>query len=98
MLLEKGYRLLEPGGRLVYATCSFAPEENESIISRLLKKTSAQIESMEMDAPHDPGVTEWKDTVYGDELESIWRIYPHHYDGGGMVFGRIRKPSEGISR
>lgn len=94
MLLEKAYRLLEPGGRLVYATCSFAPEENEAIICDLLKKTSARIESMEIDGPHDPGVTEWKDKVYKDELTAVWRIYPHHYDGGGMVFGRIRKPFE----
>lgn len=94
MLLEKGYRLLEPGGRLVYATCSFAPEENESIISRLLRKTNAKIESIAIDAPHDSGVSEWRGTCYQQELQSIWRVYPHHYDGGGMVFGRIRKPSQ----
>jgi len=30
-ILEAAARLLKPGGRLVYATCSILPEENEAI-------------------------------------------------------------------
>ncbi|MDE2500693.1 MAG: RsmB/NOP family class I SAM-dependent RNA methyltransferase [Alphaproteobacteria bacterium] len=32
-LLEKGARFVAPGGRLVYATCSILPSENEDIVS-----------------------------------------------------------------
>ena len=28
-ILEEAYRMLAPGGRLVYSTCTFAPEEDE---------------------------------------------------------------------
>lgn len=35
-ILSSAANLLKPGGRLVYATCSFLPEENQEIISRFL--------------------------------------------------------------
>jgi 16S rRNA (cytosine967-C5)-methyltransferase len=35
-ILEQASRCLRPGGRLVYATCSFLPEENEHQIERFL--------------------------------------------------------------
>ncbi len=35
-ILRAAGRLLKPGGRLVYATCSLLPEENETIVDALL--------------------------------------------------------------
>ena len=35
-ILAAAFRLLAPGGRLVYATCSVLPEENEAVLSRFL--------------------------------------------------------------
>lgn len=35
-ILRAAARLLKPGGRLVYATCSLLPEENEAIVEPLL--------------------------------------------------------------
>ena len=35
-LLRSGYRVLKPGGTLVYSTCSFAKAQNEEIVSALL--------------------------------------------------------------
>lgn len=36
-ILDEAYKLLKDGGRIVYATCTTAPEENEEVISKLLK-------------------------------------------------------------
>ena len=36
-LLLNGWRLLRPGGVLVYTTCSLRPEQNEDIVQRLLR-------------------------------------------------------------
>lgn len=35
-ILASAANLLKPGGRLVYATCSFLPEENQEIVERFL--------------------------------------------------------------
>ncbi len=35
-ILRAAARLLKPGGRLVYATCSLLPEENETVVEALL--------------------------------------------------------------
>lgn len=37
-ILDCAAQMLLPGGRLVYSTCTFAPEENEGSISRFLKR------------------------------------------------------------
>ncbi|MFZ9138868.1 MAG: RsmB/NOP family class I SAM-dependent RNA methyltransferase [Bacilli bacterium] len=35
-LLEEAVKLLKPGGRIVYSTCTFSPEENEKLIEAFL--------------------------------------------------------------
>jgi 16S rRNA C967 or C1407 C5-methylase (RsmB/RsmF family) len=35
-ILNEGAKLLHPGGRMVYSTCTFAPEENEQTIAAFL--------------------------------------------------------------
>lgn len=40
-ILDTAARLLAPGGRLVYSTCTFAPEENEAMIGEFLLKNSS---------------------------------------------------------
>jgi 16S rRNA (cytosine1407-C5)-methyltransferase len=43
-LIKDAYKMLKPGGLLVYSTCTIAPEENEQVISYLLKHNpSAQV-------------------------------------------------------
>src|SRR5574344_329497 len=37
-LLSSAWRLLVPGGFLLYATCALSPKENDEVVQRLLKK------------------------------------------------------------
>lgn len=37
-ILDAGSKLVRPGGRLVYSTCTFAPEENEQTIAAFLER------------------------------------------------------------
>jgi len=36
-ILDNGAKAVRPGGRLVYSTCTFAPEENEGVVARFLE-------------------------------------------------------------
>ncbi|MBD3658580.1 MULTISPECIES: 16S rRNA (cytosine(967)-C(5))-methyltransferase RsmB [Marinobacter] len=55
-LLAAMWRILQPGGRLVYATCSVFPQENHRIIQRFLKQqTGAVLVSPEVPWGRDMG-------------------------------------------
>lgn len=47
-ILRAAAKLLKPGGRLVYATCSLLPEENEAIVEAFLAEGGYARESMDM--------------------------------------------------
>ena len=42
-LILMSYKMLKPGGKMVYSTCSFSYEEDEEIIDFLLNNTDAQL-------------------------------------------------------
>ena len=49
-ILENLWQMLKPGGRLVYATCSIFPQENERIIERFVKlQPDAQVEPLDVE-------------------------------------------------
>ena len=49
-LLHKALRLLRPGCEMIYSTCSVLAQENEEIVSRVLRKTGALIVPLELAA------------------------------------------------
>lgn len=48
-LLSASFLLLQKGGSLVYATCALSPEENDGVVSRLLKKYGNELIPDEVD-------------------------------------------------
>lgn len=50
-LLARAAQLVVPGGRLVYATCSSEPEENEDVVDAFLAGHDARIHDLRVDAP-----------------------------------------------
>ena len=49
-LLHKALRLLRPGCEMIYSTCSVLTQENEEIVSRVLRKIGAQVVPLELAA------------------------------------------------
>ena len=48
-LIQNGFRLLKPGGTLIYSTCSFSPRQNHDIVLWLLaNEPSARLEVIPM--------------------------------------------------
>ena len=101
MILEHADQMLQPGGVLVYSTCTFAPEEDEAMIQWFLETHP------------DYTLTDWHDTALGkraaafpeyaglsdgisgdfsEEISSrVLRLWPHKLRGEGHFAARLRK-------
>ena len=90
-LVENAEKLLKDDGVIVYSTCTFAPEENESVVKTITEETDLALENIETDVPHVRGVEEFEDKEFGSEMSKTVRIYPHHLQSGGMYVARFRK-------
>ena len=51
-ILENGYKMLCNGGRMVYSTCTFAPEEDEKQIEKFIAKHDCRLLEMKKLYPH----------------------------------------------
>ncbi|MBT8403621.1 MAG: RsmB/NOP family class I SAM-dependent RNA methyltransferase [Gemmatimonadetes bacterium] len=97
-LLRRAIDLTRPGGVVLYVTCTFGPEENEAVVSRVLADAPVDLEPMTPPVPHARGVTEFAGESFDPRLEGAVRIYPHHLDSGGLFLCRLRKhgPDEAV--
>lgn len=87
-LIEVAARMVKPGGILVYSTCSFAPEENEMVVDRLLQKSdNITVEPLDYGSK---GLTEFGGMVFNDQLKNARRLYPHVHDTTGFFIARLR--------
>ena len=67
-ILEEAYRMLAPGGRLVYSTCTFAPEEDEGSVARfLMRHSDIQVVLAEPFPGMEAGRAEWLGENFSDE-------------------------------
>ncbi len=76
MLLEQAAGMLRPGGRLVYSTCTFNPEENEKTILWFL-------ENHPEFRVADTGIQGAEPGFFG--LDQARRIFPHNGGEGHFV-------------
>ena len=90
-LLEAGLRILKPEGLLLYSTCSVAPEENEFVISKTLKKNA----SFSICKISTQFGVEGLENVYGQtllrDIKFSQRFYPHIHDTIGFYICLIKK-------
>ena len=80
-ILHSGAKLVKPGGRLVYSTCTFAPAENELAVVAFLD-SHPDFEPEPVDAP-------W--FVPGDNAS--YRMWPHKLLGEGHFAAVLRRRS-----
>ena len=96
-IAEAALQLLKPEGEMIYSTCSYAPEENEEVIQYLLDNygDKIKIETISLPIKSRPGITEWKNKKFSDELKKCHRFYHHDNDLEGFFICKIRKMGEG---
>lgn len=82
--------MLQPGGQMLYSTCTFAPGEDEQVISWLLKeRPELSLVSMENYEGFSTGNPAWGDG--NPQLEKCVRIFPHKMQGEGHFMALFRK-------
>ena len=97
-LLFSAVNSLAVGGVLVYATCSFAPEENEEVVDRALTAfgDALTLEPLPIDVPAAmPARSEWDGTSFAHDLSPARRLLP---DGTYEAFfvARFRKTASTV--
>ncbi len=78
-ILHSGAQLVRPGGRLVYSTCTFAPEENELAVAAFLESHP--------DFEPEPLETPW----FASGENGSHRMWPHKLLGEGHFAAVLRR-------
>ncbi|RDV82998.1 RsmB/NOP family class I SAM-dependent RNA methyltransferase [Ammonifex thiophilus] len=96
-ILQHAARLIRPGGLLLYATCTFAPEENEEVIASFLR-THPEFHLVEVERHplFDRGRPEWIHP-YLPELARAVRLWPHRGPGKGHFYALLQREGEKAS-
>jgi 16S rRNA (cytosine967-C5)-methyltransferase len=78
-ILDAAASMVRPGGRLVYATCSPEPEENEGVLEPFLERHR----EWAMDAPADFPVA--------PDARGVVRLFPHRHGTDAFTAVRLRR-------
>ena len=78
-ILDCAAAMLRPGGRLVYSTCTFAPQEDEEAVEAFLAR-HPEFEAEPVNAP-------W----FQESRPGMYRLWPHKLLGEGHFAAVLRK-------
>ncbi|QDV61525.1 methyltransferase RsmF C-terminal domain-like protein [Crateriforma conspicua] len=84
-ILDAAVRLLRPGGKLIYSTCTFAVDENEAQVQRIVETTS--MVPVQLEALQD----------YRSVTDGCYRLWPHLHDCAGAFAARLDADGDAMS-
>jgi 16S rRNA C967 or C1407 C5-methylase (RsmB/RsmF family)/NOL1/NOP2/fmu family ribosome biogenesis protein len=96
-LLGRALQLCAVGGRVVYSTCTLAPEENECIVADVLEAFGDRVRALPVQLPGlatRPGLTTWAGRRLPQALSHAVRLWPH-VAGTGSFFGILLEKTAG---
>jgi len=100
-ILDHAVAMLRPGGRLVYSTCTFAPEENEETLLQLLTRHPElrvlELPPMAGVAPARPDWTTDRDRAAALGVDRAGRLWPHRLRGEGHFVAMLEKREEPVT-
>ena len=81
-ILDQAAKMLKKGGRLIYSTCTFNPDENENTILAFLDRhPDFRAEDFEIEG-------------IGRSVNGCMRIFPHRHKGDGHFAAKLVKGGE----
>jgi NOL1/NOP2/sun family putative RNA methylase len=94
-ILEQAAKMLKPGGSMAYTTCTFAPEENEGVISSFLEAHPEFSVKITLQQPgFDHARPEWVGLPPDHVIKGAIRIWPHHAQAEGHFICLLVKTEE----
>lgn len=86
-LFEQAAKLVRPGGRLVYSTCTFSFAENEAIIAKLLEGSD------EWSPVSKPRLAQWESQGW----PGCYRLWPHRDDCAGAFAAALQRSDSSVA-
>jgi NOL1/NOP2/sun family putative RNA methylase len=88
-IILRGFDLLKEKGEMIYATCTYNPEENESVVNFLLQRRDVALLPLNLGFDSETGILEWRNETYDKQLKRAVRFYPHRVNSVGFFMARI---------
>jgi NOL1/NOP2/fmu family ribosome biogenesis protein len=93
-LLAQAIDFCRNGGRVLYSTCTYAPEENELVVNDLLSIYEGRVTVLPVSVrglKKSDGLTNWEGNNLQPALKHTVRIWPHQNDTGGFYMALLKK-------
>ena len=93
-IIVQAIKMLKPGGKLVYSTCTFSPEEDEMVIDWVLHHTNLSLVPIRKYPGMVDGVPEWTPD-HNSQLKKCLRLFPNLIKGEGHFIAELKRPGNG---
>ena len=91
-ILEQACRLVRPGGRLVYTTCTFSPDENEGVIGQFLDiHPEFVLDTIHSVSGFSSARPDWVGLPPDNRLNQAVRLWPHRAKCEGHFIAALVK-------
>lgn len=94
-ILKRAVEICRPGGRIVYSTCTYAPEENELVVDAVLRHFGGdRLRVVPAELPgfrYSQGLTHWEGQALDPSLADTMRVWPHQNDTGGFYVAVLER-------
>lgn len=92
-ILNQAAQMLKKGGKILYSTCTFSPEENELMIDKfLMDNPDFKICQLPIYEGWQPGIID--QTSPNSQLENSRRLFPHKIKGEGHFLALLEKETD----
>ena len=95
-IIEQAVKMLKPGGKIIYSTCTFAPEEDEQIVEWMKDTYDFSIDPIKKYDGMLSGKPKWADG--NEELTNTVRLFPNHFKGEGHFVSKLSSNDEGNAK
>ncbi|MEX0871038.1 MAG: RsmB/NOP family class I SAM-dependent RNA methyltransferase [Aquisalimonadaceae bacterium] len=98
-LLRRAVQLTRPGGRIVYSTCTLAPEENEGVVDTIVREMGGAVRLLPARVagfPASAGIRHWQGRKFHPDIAHCLRVWPHQQDTGGFFVAVLEKDDGGM--